>query len=119
MLSQDVYQEQTIKENECREDQNNHLCDLVPQRHKKRAGELLSTLKGQPGFDVGSKGEVYLKGELLPGSQLRQILPIIFSGIRKGHLKGEEEFINFLQEHNLTQFIGSVSSKDWFYLGDM
>jgi hypothetical protein len=112
---QDIYEEKKLQESV---DKNSLLCDLVPKKHKQKAKDLLNTLHGKPGFGLGSNGEIFIRGKPLHGSKLRQLLPIILSGIRRGDLKGEEEFLNFIQENNLAQFIGSVSCSDWFYLGD-
>ena len=44
-------------------------------------------------------------------------MPKVFTGLRSGKVSGEEDFIKFLKEEELGQYIKSVKADNWFYIG--
>ena len=90
---------------------------LLPKRFYNQGLELLKQMSENPAISWDAHGELTIRNKTIKGSDLKHLLPIIFSGTRKGRNIGEQDIIDFLQEEDLESYIGSVSSVDWFYIG--
>jgi len=94
---------------------NSSLLSLVPSVHKQNAKYLLEDLQKKKSITWNKEGNLTIREKQI-ASDLKTLLNKVFTGVRKGEISGESEFINFLNEENLSHYIKSAP-KDWFYIG--
>lgn len=115
--SKDIYEALNTAINDADSYDCSSEISLVPKIHKATARKLVQELRKKKSIKWGSEGEISLSGKKINGSRIKELLPKVFRGIRAGANKGEEDFIKYLQDENLSHYVKSVSDKDWFYIG--
>ena len=89
---------------------------LVPKKRKDIAKQLVQELRKKKTISWCPKNEVTVKDKKIEGSDVRKLIEKVFSGVRRSDNIGEIEFINYLTEEGLGNFIESVGP-DWYYIG--
>ena len=97
---------------------DSNILSLVPKKYQSSATQLVDELKKKDSIQwCSDNGELSINKKVIPGSKIKEILPKVFSGLRSGHICGEQDFMDYLQENNLQNHIKSVKAKDWYYIG--
>lgn len=104
--SENVNEEILFKEKKQTSDYNTEILNAVPNSLKKQASSLLQLMKKNSNyFNWNEKGEIYVKGQILPNSNLADLFNLIFTN-RKNftELAGKNEFLNALTEMNIPNY---------------
>ena len=94
------------------------LVSLCSKRHQSSARKLVQDLEKKDSFNwCSDSGNFFLKKQKTATGKLKEVIPKVFTGLRSGKVSGEEDFIKFLKEEELGQYIKSVKADNWFYIG--
>ena len=95
---------------------NHKLLSLLPGIKKEKGKALLKELQKKKNMSWSIDHEVVLNDKIISGSDLRKLLDIVFTGVRRNKIIGETDFINFLTNENLGHYVESVSP-NWYFIG--
>jgi hypothetical protein len=92
----------------------------VPDRYKKKARILLKKLSTKPELSWDINGTIKIDGKEVNGAKVQDLFPMIFYGIRKSNVPGENQFFQKLKDLKLGHLIRSVhkSDKKWYFIGN-
>ena len=103
------------------------IISSIRKRFQKKAGKLLDEIGSHPlSVSYDSQGVTSINGQLVQGSDIRDLLASCFYSIKSKHVNGLQLWNDMLRETNLYHYVVNPdhqhnipNDEEWFFLGNL